>query len=127
MKRISRQLALTLGLLGSITGCAEIQLRDAMESVQKRHQRLQERLRQGKSFESREAALDLRRALEAPAVAKHSPFSGNPDYEALLQAAIGTTERVRQVAGQFEPGLLGDLAREVSSSCDACHQAFRQP
>jgi len=125
MKRVPGRMALLLAAMAA-SSCAEIRLRDAMDVVQLRHHRLQEKLRAGKSFESRDAAMELKRALEAPAVSERSPFAGNAEYERLLKEAIATAERVRQAAQRFEPGALDGLTSEVNAACDACHSTFRK-
>lgn len=110
-----------------LSSCAEISLREAMGRVQTRHLQLQSRLEAGSNFGSRDAAVELEQALRDPAISLRSQFSGNTEYENLLQEAIASTQRIRQVAQKFDKEKLAALRGELSSRCDACHKAFRHP
>ncbi|HZN57592.1 MAG TPA: hypothetical protein VFD71_05900, partial [Planctomycetota bacterium] len=109
-----------------LAGCATIGLRCAMANVQRRYVELTRTLEAGGNFASRDAAIELRRALEARAVAVDSPYAGEPEYRRLLQEAVQSTDEVRKVAERFDREALSTLRSRVSVHCDACHSKYRR-
>jgi cytochrome c556 len=113
------------GLL-CFAGCATTALRSAMNRIQELRDRdLYPELEAGSSFGSRDAAAALRRALEAPEVAREAPQAGHPEFQQLLRELIESLERVETVARRFDKSALADLRPEISSRCNACHDRFR--
>jgi hypothetical protein len=106
-------------------GCGTVSLREAMDRVQRRHKDLSEALESGSSMTSRDAAIELRNALLAPAIQSTSPNARDPEFQRLLAEAVASTDRVRTVARSFDALAIGKLRAEVSATCDACHAKYR--
>ena len=108
------------------TSCASprIELREAMNTVQRKYVILFDEVERGSNLETRVAARDLLLALEAPAIA-HSPHAGDPEFQRLLAEAQRTAGRVEVEAESFDQEKLTQLRGEVSRTCRACHARFR--
>jgi cytochrome c556 len=119
-------LAILAGLCASAAGCGEIALREAMTRVQASYVALTGEIEKGSNFKLRDAALELRKALQDPAVTSRSPYAADPRYQRLLREIWDATDKLRRAAQRFDSEAMGSIRAEVSAGCDRCHEAFRK-
>jgi cytochrome c556 len=119
--------AVALLAAAGLCGCMEVELRSAMSKVQLRYLRLTEAFETGSNFGARDAASELRKALQAPEISRTSPYAKDEEYQRLLREAVEETERIGAAAKRFDREALGKMQVEISARCDACHKRFRTP
>ena len=81
--------------------------------------------KRGENFAARDAARDLQRALDDPAVRARAPDAADPEFQDLLREARAAVDGVRKGAEHFDNDALLRARGEVSARCQACHEKFR--
>lgn len=119
---------LSISLL-ALPSCAEVTLRQAMQEVQRKYFSLAKTLEGGleapKNFEARERAEELRQALASESIRAGHSLAEKPEFQQLLAEALGTVERLRIEADQFDAYALWEVRESISYRCQGCHDRFR--
>lgn len=123
--RIRHAVLLVLVCAAGVSCRSRIELREAMNDVQRKYVILFDEIERGSNFEARDAARDLKLALAAPGVASTSPHAGDPEFQRLLGEATETAGRIEVEAESFNQERLTRLRGEVSRTCRTCHARFR--
>jgi uncharacterized UPF0160 family protein len=111
--------------LASALGCAQITLREAMGRVQEEYVHTVEVIEEGSNLDARDAARELREALQNPAIGKNSPQAADPEFQRLLRDAMEAVDAVQKRARSFDAAQLLASRSEISLRCQACHDRFR--
>jgi len=119
-----RHIVLSILCVASVSCRSRIELREAMNVVQRKYVILFDEVERGSNLETREAARDLQLALTAPAIA-NSPHAGDPEFQKLLLEAQRTAGQIEVDAESFDQEKLTRLRGEVSRTCRTCHARFR--
>jgi cytochrome c556 len=96
-----------------------------MGRVQRHYNVLFREIERDQNFATRDAARDLQRALDDPAVRERAPDAADPEFQDLLRQARAAVDEVRKGAEHFDNEALVKARGEVSARCQACHERFR--
>ena len=123
--RIRHVVILALSCAAGVSCRSRIELREAMNTVQRKYVILFDEVERGSNFDARDAARDLQLALAVPGITSGSPHAGDPEFQRLLAEAQRTAGQIEVEAESFDQEKLTRLRGEVSRTCRACHARFR--